>query len=72
MSDQEKIELVAEALELEASEITLDTELANLAEYDSMAKLSIIVLVDEEFDKTLKGEEIAQFKTIGDIVKYMS
>ncbi len=72
MTDQEKIDLIADALEVEANDLSLETKLADLAEYDSMAKLSIIVLMDEEFEKKLTGEEMAKFVTIGDIVAFAS
>jgi acyl carrier protein len=72
MTEQEKIELVAEALEMEANELSLDTRLEDLAEYDSMAKLSIIVLMDEEFEKKLTGETMAKFETVGDIISFAS
>lgn len=70
MTDQELIEQIAEALEVEVSDINPDTELESLAEYDSMAKLSVIVLIDEEFDKKLTGEQMQEFKTIGDIMTF--
>ena len=36
-----------------------------------MAKLSLIVLFDDEFGKKLTGEKIREFKTIGDILAFM-
>lgn len=70
MTDQEKIALIAEGLDVDPTSIDAQTNLADLAEYDSMTKLSIIVLMDEEFDKKLTGEEIANFTTVGDIVAF--
>lgn len=72
MTEQEKIELVADALDMEASELSMDMKLQDLAEYDSMAKLSIIVLMDEEFEKKLTGEEMAKFETVADIISFAS
>lgn len=66
--EQKVIELIAEALEVSPDTITAETILSELEEYDSMGKLSIIVILDEEYDKTLSGEEMASFKTVGDIV----
>jgi acyl carrier protein len=40
-------------------------------EFDSMAKLTLIVLCDEEFGKKLTGEQIRAFKTVGDILDFM-
>ena len=70
MSDQEIIELIAEALEVEASDLSPETSLEDIPEYDSMAKLSVIVVMDEEFSKKLTGETMQEFKTVGDIISF--
>lgn len=36
-----------------------------------MAKLTLIVLCDEEFSKKLTGEQINAFKTVKDILDFM-
>ena len=58
-------------LELEAGTLTPETELTSVDEYDSMAKLSLIVLFDEECGKKLTGEEIRSFRTVADILTAM-
>lgn len=70
MTDQEFIEQLADALELEPADLNAETRLDAIPEYDSMAKLSVIVLLDEEFDKKLSGEDMAKFETIGDIMSF--
>lgn len=71
MTDKEKIALLEDMLELEAGVLNAETELASIDEYDSMAKLSLIVLFDEECGKKLTGETIRTFKTVGDIMTAM-
>ena len=71
MTNQEKIALLEDMLELEAGTLTPETELTSVDEYDSMAKLSLIVLFDEECGKKLTGEEIRTFKKVGDILAAM-
>lgn len=71
MTNKEKIVILEDMLELETGSLTLETELKNIKEYDSMAKLSLIVLFDEEYSEKLTGEQIRGFKTIGDIVNAM-
>lgn len=71
MTDQEKITLIEDTLEIEAGTLTIQTNLENLDEYDSMAKLSLIILCDEEFNRKLTGEQIRAFKTIGDILDFL-
>ena len=58
MTREEKIENIAEILDLEEEEIKEDALLADYEEWDSVAVLSFIALMDEEFDKAVKGAEI--------------
>ena len=67
MTTQEKIALIEDVLEL-PGKLTPDTVLADLPEYDSMAKLSIIVMFDDELGKKLTGEQIRTFKTVQDVL----
>ena len=71
MDIKEKIELLEDMLELEAGTLKPEMELSAIDEYDSMAKLSLIVLFDEECGKKLTGEELRTFKTVGDILTAM-
>ena len=71
MTEKEKIALLEDMLELESGTLNTDTELSSIEEYDSMAKLSLIVLMDDEFNKKLTGEQIRMFKTVGDILAFM-
>ena len=71
MTNEEKFALLEDMLELEAGTLKAETELTAIDEYDSMAKLSLIVLFDEECGKKLTGEEIRTFKTVGDILAAM-
>lgn len=71
MTNQEKIRLIEEALELEENTLKEDTFLDAIPEYDSMARLTIIVLCDDEFNKKLTGEQIREFKTVKDLLDFM-
>ncbi len=71
METEKKLEKLAEILELEDGELTADMVLDEIDEYDSMAKLSLIVLMSDEFNKQLTSEEIKGFKTVQDILDFM-
>ena len=71
MSNAEKIALLEETWELDEGTLTEETVLENVDEYDSMAKLSLIVLCDDEFDKKLDGDTIKGFVTVKDILDFM-
>lgn len=71
MTQEEKIALLEDMLELDGGLLKPETELSSIAEYDSMAKLSLIVLMDDECGKKLTGEQIREFKTVQDILDFM-
>lgn len=71
MTQEEKIALLEETLELDGGTLKPETALDSIEEYDSMAKLSLIVMMDDELDKKLTGEQIREFKTVQDILDFM-
>ena len=71
ITDREKLALLEDMLELDEGDLTLDKALDDIDEYDSMAKLSLIVLMEDEFDVKLTGDMIKGFETVGDILKLM-
>lgn len=72
MSEREKLALLEDMMELEEGELSLDSVLDDIDEYDSMAKLSLIVLMEDEFGIKLSTDVIKGFKTIGDIIALMN
>lgn len=68
---QEKIKMIEEMLEVDENSLTLETELNSLDEWDSVAILSSIVMLDDEFGKTVKGDELKACKTVQDLVNLM-
>ena len=71
MSEREKLALLEDMLELDEGSLTLEMALDDIDEYDSMAKLSLIVLMEDEFGVKLTGDVIKGFETVGDIVNLM-
>ena len=71
MTNAEKIALLEETWELDEGDLSEDTVLAELDEFDSMGKLSLIVLCDDEFGKKLPGDTIKSFVTVQDILDFM-
>lgn len=71
MTQQEKIALLEDLLEVEGGSLEPEMVLKGIAAYDSMAKLSLIVMMDEVVGKRLTGEDIQGFNTVQDILDYM-
>ena len=50
-------------------EIKTDTVFKELDEWSSLIALSVIAMVDEEYDITIKGDDIRNSKTVEDLFK---
>ena len=53
--------------ETDASVFTAETRFRDIDEWSSLIGLSIIAMVDEEYDVTLKGDDIKGANTIQDL-----
>jgi acyl carrier protein len=51
----------------DASEIKEDTVFKELEEWSSLIALSVIAMVDEEYDVTIKGDDIRNSITVEDL-----
>ena len=64
----EFVELFAEQFdETDASGIQASTVFHDLEEYSSLIALSIIAMIDEEFDVTIKGDDMRASVTVEDL-----
>lgn len=65
---EEFVALFAEQFDdTDPSEITATTVFHDLDEYSSLIGLSIIAMVDEEFDVALKGDDVKNSVTVEDL-----
>lgn len=53
--------------ETDASVFTAETKFRDLDEWSSLIGLSLIAMVDEEYDITLKGDDIKNANTVEDL-----
>jgi len=71
MNVQNFIEKFAEAIDVDASELTADTEFRDLDEWDSVAYISVIAMMDEEYDIQIEMSVFKTLKTVGAIAEYI-
>ena len=71
MNQKEKLAMLEEMMDMEGGELSAEMRLDEIDEYDSMAKLSLIVMMNDEFSKKLTNEQIKTFVTVQDILDYM-
>lgn len=62
----------AEALEIDNSSVlNTNTDFRTLKEWDSLAYLNIIAMLDEEYEVQIENAEFKRLKTLGDIINYI-
>lgn len=66
------IEKFAEAIELdEFDALTGDTKFRELPEWDSLSYLSVIAMMDEEYDTQIESADFKKLETINDIINFI-
>ncbi len=71
MELKEKMALIEEVLDVEEGSLSPETLLSDVDEWDSISALSLIVMLDENFDRTISGAQIKALESVKDILAYM-
>ena len=64
---EELLEKLAEILEVD--EVDVNKKFTDYEEWDSLCALSIIAMLDSDYNMTMKNKEILEFASIGDFCK---
>lgn len=68
----EKIKLIlAEQLEVNAEDLTLETNIAKDLGADSLDVVELLMSIEDEFEIEIPDEEIENIRTIGELVDYI-
>lgn len=65
--ENEFLEKFKEALEIEDRDLNLSDKFREYEEWDSLAFLSVIAMIDEEYDVLIEGKDFKKLQTIGDV-----
>lgn len=65
--EKEFIEKFKEVLEIEDRNLNLSDKFREYKEWDSLAFLSVIAMIDEEYDVLIEGKDFKELQTLGDI-----
>ena len=69
--EQKFIDLFKETLEIEDRTISLSDNFRAFDEWDSLALLSVIAMIDEEYDIIIESNIFQKLQTVGDIYNYI-
>jgi acyl carrier protein len=62
------INLFKETIEIKDIEIRLDTKFRDLENWDSLSFLSVLAMLDEEYDVIIEGNDFKKLVTIEDLI----
>ena len=65
--EQKFLDLLKEVLEIEDRELSMSDHFREYPEWDSLAYLSVIAMLDEEYGVQIEGSEFKKLKTVGDL-----
>lgn len=63
--------ILVDDLHVEAAEITMEAELINDLGINSLELADLICACEEEFDLEINDDDLRNFITVGDVVKYL-
>lgn len=64
-------ELLAEQLELDADSITMDSDIMEDFDADSLDVVDMIMALEDEYSIEIPDEDVETFRTVGDVVRYV-
>lgn len=68
----EKIkQMLIDQLDVDENILTMDTDIANDLDADSLDVVELIMAIEDEFNIAIPDEKIESIKTIGDLVKFI-
>jgi len=68
----EKVQtILAKQLRVDASKITMDSQIKKDLGADSLDILQLLMRIEDQYGIVIPDQELAQFNTVGDVVKYL-
>ncbi|MBR5229686.1 MAG: acyl carrier protein [Firmicutes bacterium] len=64
-------DIIVEQLQVEESEITMETNLMKDLSADSLDAVEIIMAIEDEYGIEIPDEDAEKFQTVGDLVRYV-
>ncbi len=65
------VDLIADQLGIDTSNLTMETNLTDDLDADSLDKVEMVVTAEEMFGIQIDDDAAIAFKTIGDVVNYI-
>ena len=64
-------EIIADKLSIKEDDITMESSFVDDLNADSLDLVELMMALEDELDTEIPDEEAENFKTVGDVVKYL-
>ena len=64
-------QILAEQLDMEEDKITMESDIVEDLEADSLDVVDLVMTMEDEFGVEVPDDKIESFRTVGDIVRYV-
>lgn len=64
-------EIICDQLELEEDKVTMDSDIMEDFEADSLDVVDLVMSIEDEFGLEVPDDQIENFRTVGDVVRYI-
>ncbi|MBI2226964.1 MAG: acyl carrier protein [Betaproteobacteria bacterium] len=68
---QRVLKAIAEVLERKEEEIRLDASLRDDLDFDSLKQMTLFILLEDEFQRTMPPEDLMGIATVKDIIEFI-
>ena len=63
-------EIICDQLDLEEDKVTMDSDIMEDFEADSLDVVDLVMSIEDEFGLEVPDDQIENFRTVGDVVRY--
>ena len=64
-------EIICDQLDLEEDKVTMDSDIIEDFEADSLYVVDLVMSIEDEFGLEVPDDQIENFRTVGDVVRYI-
>ena len=64
-------EIICDQLDLEEDKVTMDSDIMEDFEADSLDVVALVMSIEDEFGLEVPDDQIENFRTVGDVVRYI-
>lgn len=72
MTNEEKIAMLEEIMDLDEGTLSNESVLADFEEWDSLSKLSLVAEAKRKFGLVLTTDEMMKFETVKDVCEFLN